>query len=155
MTALEQDTRTLFERLVALVDHEGFVFERHDDARAVRIPYRGTDTEWSCIAQVWEEARVFACYSVSPLRATENLDAAGAFVNLANIGVLVGNFEIDRSDGEIRFKTSVGFGPSEWSDDVARVVLYTNLEAMDHYALSLLRVVTGAASPAEAIGGIE
>jgi hypothetical protein len=142
--------------MIELIDAEGMPFERQNDANALRIAHHGEDADWSCITEVWEDDRVFACYSVSPLRATpDTMAAAGEFVHLVNVGVLVGNFELDLDDGEIRFKTTVGFGPTPWSDDLARVVLYTNLAAMNMYAGPLLRVVSGADTPAEALAGLQ
>lgn len=147
----------LHDKLLAFLSAEGIPYEHHDDERAVRIEHRGSSVEWGCVAQVWEDQRVFAFYSVSPLRATPtHLGPTSAFVHRANIAILAGNFELDLDDGEVRFKTVVGFGPQgAWSDELARVVVYTNLAAMDHYIVGLLSVITGASDPQRSLAEIE
>lgn len=148
---------SLHDTMLEFLAAEGFDYERHDDQLAVRIEHQGTRVEWGCVAQVWEDQRVFAFYSVSPLRPTPtNLAPTSEFIHRANIGILAGNFELDLDDGEVRFKTVVGFGPEgEWSDELARVVVYTNLAAMDHYVVGLLSVITGASDSQRALAEIE
>lgn len=148
---------SLHDKMLEFLSEEGFNYERHDDDLAVRIDHQGTSVEWGCVAQVWEDQRVFAFYSVSPLRPSPtNLGPTSEFVHRANIGILAGNFELDLDDGEVRFKTVVGFGPNgEWSDELARVVVYTNLAAMNHYVVGLLSVITGASDPQSSLAEIE
>jgi hypothetical protein len=147
----------LFDQMLAFLDREGVPYQIHDERNAVRVDHEGQRVEWACIVQVWEDERVLVCYSVSPVRPTgDTITATSEFVHRANIGLLVGNFELDLDDGEIRFKTSVGFGPrGEWSDELARVVFYTNLASMEHYVVSLLGVVTGASTAREALAEVE
>jgi len=142
---------TLHEQMLEFLTAEGLDYERHDDERAARIVHQGDTVEWACIAQVWEEPRVFAFYSVSPLRPLPaHLARTAELVHRLNLGMLAGNFEIDLDDGELRLKTMVGFGPNgAWSDELARVVVYTNLAAMNHYLPALLAVITGADASTE------
>jgi hypothetical protein len=150
-------TGSLLQHLADLLSREGRQYESHEDAGALRLDFEGTDAEWGCILQALEDDRVIVCYSVSPLRPLpETMAETVEFLHRANAGLLIGNFEIDLDDGEVRFKTSLGLGPSEpWSDDLARVIIDTNLAVMDHYARSLLLVVTGGATAVEAIQEIE
>ena len=143
--------------MLEFLSAEGFDYERHDDERAVRIEHQGTDIEWGCIAQIWEDQRVFAFYSVSPLRSMPtNLARTSEFVHRANVATLAGNFELDLEDGEVRFKTMVGFGPGgEWSDELARVVVHTNLATMNHHVVALLSVITGASDPQQSLAKID
>ena len=57
-------------------------------------------------------------------------------IMLANYEMLVGNFDMDLSDGEIRFKTSVCFGQLEWSDELIKVSVYTSIFSMNQYSHS-------------------
>lgn len=153
---MSDSASTFHEQMLEFLSAEGFDYERHDDQRAARIVHQGTTIEWACIAQVWEDARVFAFYSVSPLRpAPANLARTSELIQRINIAMLAGNFEIDLDDGEVRLKTVVGLGPSgTWSDELARVVVYTNLAAMNHYIVGLLQVVTGASDPGSVVAGL-
>jgi len=154
---MSEPASTLFEQMLEFLSAEGFDYERHDQEHAVRIEHQGSDIEWACIAQAWEDSRVFAFYSVSPLRPTPaHLARTSELIHRINVGMLAGNFELDLDDGEVRLKTMVGFGPGgAWSDELARVVVYTNLAAMNHYIVSLLSVITGAADPQQSLAKIE
>jgi hypothetical protein len=147
------EDQPLLQRFADLLESEGLSFDRHEEAHALRVDYEGQDAEWGCIVQAWEDDRVIVCYSVSPLRPIAQTMAETAdFLHRVNVGLLIGNFEIDFADGETRFKTSLGLGPYDpWSDDLARVILYTNLAVMDRYARALLLVVTGGATAEQAI----
>jgi len=91
---------SIHDQMLEFLSEEGFDYERHDEQRAVRIDHQGTRVEWGCVAQVWEDQRVFVFYSVSPLRPTPTtFGPTSEFVHRANIGVLVGNFELDLDDG--------------------------------------------------------
>lgn len=148
---------TLHEQMLEFLTAEGIDYERHDDANAARIVHQGTNVEWACIAQTWDDARVFAFYSVSPLRPLPaQLARTSELVHRINARMLAGNFELDLDDGEVRLKTVVGFGPEgAWSDELARVVVYTNLAAMNHYITSLLSVITGAADPQQSLAALD
>jgi hypothetical protein len=151
------DEQPLLDRFTELLVAQGLEVAAHDDAHAVRIDHHGADASWGCIIQAWEDDRVLLCYSVSPLRPTpETMAETAELLHRVNVGLLVGNFEIDLDDGEIRCKTSVGLGPTQaWSDDLALVILHTNLAVMDHHVRTLLLVVTGGATAAEAIEQLE
>lgn len=142
-----------YRQLVELLEHEDITYQRDDDLRAVRILHVGAEVQWECFVQVWVEENALTVYSSAPLNArAETLATTSEFVHRANAAILVGNFELDLDDGEVRFKTTVGFGPSgTWSDELARVALYTNLAAMEHYIVSLLAVITGEASDVSAV----
>jgi hypothetical protein len=151
------DEAPLLRRFADLLVAQGLEVTEHDDAHAVRIEHEGADAAWGCIIQAWEDDGVLVCYSVLPLRpTTETMAETAELLHRVNVGLLVGNFEIDLDDGETRCKTSVGLGPAAaWSDDLALVLVHTNLAVMDHYARTVLLVATGGATARQAIEELE
>jgi len=81
----------------------------------------------------------------------------------ANYGMLIGNFELDLDDGEIRYKTSIdmeGLVPLSAEDrSVSKLLwkslVYANVLTSDQYLPAIKSVVEGHAEPAEALQRIE
>jgi hypothetical protein len=63
---------------------------------------------YTCFAQARESDQQLIFYSVSPLDTPpDRLGEMMAFITRANYGLVLGSFELDMDDGEIRFKTSI------------------------------------------------
>ena len=81
--------------------------EQHGDRPILRTSFAGDNGSWMGIAQEREEEEQLIFYSLAPVRCPEDKRALMAeFITRANYGMVIGNFEMDFSDGEIRFKTS-------------------------------------------------
>ncbi len=77
------------------------------------------------------------------------------FINRANFGMIIGNFELDLGDGEVRYKTSVDLEGVDIQANMLRNLLYANVLTMDKYFTGLMRVTYGGITAEEAIREIE
>ena len=77
------------------------------------------------------------------------------FLTRANYGLLIGNFEMDYNDGEVRYKTSIDVEGDRLSKALVKRLVYDNLAVMDRYLPGVLSVIYGGASPTEAIAQVE
>jgi len=77
------------------------------------------------------------------------------FLTRANYGLLLGNFEIDLADGEVRFKNAIDIEDSPLTYEQYHNMLYVALATMDRYFPGLQRVAQGSADAAAAIADIE
>ena len=149
---------SLFETVKEFFAQEGWVTAPLDDA-TLRMSFRGDNATWTCFARVREPQGQVTFYSVAPITApAAHRPAIAEFVARANFGMVVGHFELDFGDGEIRFKTSLELGP-DGLDGVPFGRLFgrlvgTNLRMMDRYLPGLLDVLGGQA-PAEALAEID
>ena len=57
--------------------------------------------------------------------------------------MIIGNLELDYSDGEIRYKTSVDIEDVEVVEPLIRHLIYANVLTMDKYFPGLMRVIYG------------
>lgn len=122
----------------------------------LRMGFKGDDGEWRCYAQADEGREIFLFYSVAPVQVPEaRRVAVMEFITRANYGLLIGNFEMDLNDGEVRFKTSIDVEGSPLTTALAKRVVYANVLVMDRYLGGLLGVAFGGADPREAIKTIE
>jgi hypothetical protein len=122
----------------------------------LRIPFQGTNGQWLCYAQAREEQDQFVFYSICPATVPEERRPVMAeFVTRANYGLIIGNFEMDYRDGELRYKTSVDVEGTELTDELMRALVYSNVAMMDHYLPGILAVLYGSVSAEDAIEQVE
>ena len=70
--------------------------------------FKGKTGRWECIARAREEERQIIFYSIIDVFAPEDKrHLVAELLTRANFGMIIGNFEMDFSDGELRFKTSL------------------------------------------------
>ncbi len=127
------------------------------DGRAVyKTGFEGKNGQFTCYAQERTEQDQFVFYAVFPVRAPENrIPDVAEFINRANYGMIIGNFEIDYGDGEIRYKTSVDVEEVDIVEPLIRHLIYANVLTMDKYFPGLMRVLYAGITPAAAVEEVE
>ena len=109
-----------------------------------------------CFCQCREEAQQVIFYVVSEDRCPEERRPAMAeFLMRANFGMLIGNFEMDYSDGEVRFKTSVDIEGAGFSAALLQNLVVSGATTFDRYWPGFTSVAEGAMTPVEAILQVE
>jgi len=146
----------ILDALEAWFTEDDWKFTKMEDRTVLRMGFSGDDGQWTCYAQAREPQQQFVFYSVAPAKVPEErrLHVMEA-ITRANYGMIIGNFEIDLGDGEIRYKTSVDFENATIDNAVIRHLVYANVLTMDKYLKALLAVAYGNLSPVEAIHQVE
>ncbi len=131
-------------------------FDENAGDGILRMSFRGKDGAWRCIGRAREEQEQFIFYSILDLNTPEPRRTEMAeFLTRANYGMIIGNFELDFSDGEVRYKTSIDFEGSVITDALCKQVVYANVYTVDRYFAGIMAVAFGGQSAAEAIKAIE
>jgi hypothetical protein len=118
--------------------------------------FEGKNGQFTCYAQERTEQEQFVFYSIFPVRTPENkLNEVAEFMTRANYGMIIGNFELDYGDGEIRYKTSVDVEDVSQVDPLIRHMVYANVLTMDKYFPGLMRVLYAGIAPTDAIEEVE
>ena len=73
------------------------------------------------------------------------------FITLANFDLVIGNFEFDKNNGFVRFKSSVDFTGIELSNTLIRNTLKSGMDAVEQYGEALVKVIRDEKSVIEAI----
>lgn len=142
----------LFNLLVEFFEEDNWDFQWMTGMSVLTLNYSGTNGHWQCYAQARENQQQLVFYSVLPANAQSTKRAAIAeFLTRANYGMVIGNFEMDYDDGEIRYKTSVDVEGSTVTLPLIRQMVYANISIMDHYFPAIMRVLYGGISPQEAL----
>ena len=147
------------DRVLAHLHASGFGSEldpssEPDDLRLVLDP-PGDPWPWVLLLVVRNESQQVVFYAARPEEVgPERRGAVLEAITRANYGLVAGNFELDLSDGELRFKVGAELEGTELSDaDLGAVVdrLGTVLVATVQRYVGAIEDVIGGAGPAEAI----
>ena len=103
-----------------------------------------------------EEAGQVCCGAVFTTRVPERRRTAVVeALARANWGLRMGNFEMDLSDGEVRFRTGVTLSDGELTPGMVEAMLQTVLGTSEFYHDAVMRVAFGEVEPEVAIGELE
>jgi len=145
-----------FEALGQFLEEDDWYPQRLDDKFIYRMGFSGKNGQFACYAQIRVDLEQLLFYVMAPVKAPEEVRPDVAeFITRANYGMRIGNFEMDFSDGEVRYKSSLDFEATPLNPTLIRNAIYPAVQTMDRYAPGLLSVIYGGASPREAVEEIE
>ena len=148
--------QSIHDLLIRFFEEDGWAFNQLGEPPLLQLPFRGENGTWTCLAQSRDDVGQFVFYSLCPVDAPEEQRAAVAeFLTRANYGLILGNFELDYEDGEIRYKTSIDVADDRLSPELIRNLVYTNVLVMDRYLPGIMKVIYGQVPAADAIQEVE
>ncbi len=77
------------------------------------------------------------------------------YLTRANYGLLSGNFELDFSDGDIRYKTYVNCDGTVPSFEIVKASIYLPIQMLERYGNNLIAVMFGIMTPEDACEAAE
>lgn len=145
-----------FATLTTFLESDGWYPQPLDDKAVHRVYFAGENGELRCYAQIRTDLSQFLFYVIAPVKAPEAVRAAVAeYITRANYGLRIGNFEMDYSDGEVRYKSSLDFEGETLTQTLIKNTIYPAVQTMDFYLPGLLGVMYGNKTPVEAIQDTE
>jgi len=148
--------RSIYDVMIQFFDDDEWKYHKLEDQTILRLGFSGDNGSWRCYAQAKEEDDRFVFYSMLDAKVPEDKRPAMAeFLTRANYGLVIGNFEMDYSDGEVRYKTSIDVEDDRLSTALVKNLVYANVFLMDRYFPGIMKVMYADIPPAEAIEAIE
>lgn len=142
--------------IIAYFTKDDWTFTKLQGQSILQMAYQGENGLWNCYAQARETEEQFVFYSIYPeLVSKEKRLTMAELLTRLNYGLIIGNFEMDFKDGEIRYKTSIAVDDNILTYQVIKRLVYANVTILDHYLPGIRAVMDGNISPAEAIAQIE
>jgi hypothetical protein len=149
-------------RLTPLVDNvaadlreAGLDIQRGTDPSVVSLQASTRAGPWTTYVWTREADSQVVVHGVVPWPVPDSSRGpVSRYLTLANYGLLMGNFEMDLSDGEVRFKTSLDFEGCELEVRLVRNLIAANLRALERYLPGLVAVVNGG-DPEAAVAAVE
>ncbi len=127
-------------------------YQLDEEREVIRFGVNCASGSFEVLVHVVGELDLVKCFTLYPVRVPEAKRIAVAeYLTRANYGLLFGNFELDFTDGEVRFRTSMNTDDAAINSVVARHLVQQNVNVADRYFSGLLRVVYGGLDPATAI----
>jgi len=156
MAASNGANPTIFDTMIQFLKEDDWRYEQLEGRPIVGLRYKGDNGAWGCYAQARDERQQFLFYSVVDVNTPPAKQAAMAeFLTRANYGLLIGNFEMDYSDGQVRYKTSIDVQGDRLTTALVKRLVYINVMMMDRYLPGIMSVIYADVVPAEAIAKIE
>jgi hypothetical protein len=148
--------KPLFEQIVNFFTQDDWEYKKIQGQPTLLLAFQGKNGTWTCYAKAREQQQQFVFYSICPVKVPETKNLAIAeFIARANSGMIIGNFELDFTDGEIRYKTSIDVEGASLTFPQIKGLVYTNVTMMDEYVPGIRSVINGDVSPVDAIAQIE
>ncbi|MBE9225432.1 YbjN domain-containing protein [Phormidium sp. LEGE 05292] len=146
----------IFGEMVNFFQQDEWPFYQIEGLPVLQMIFQGDNGKWTCLARAREQQQQMVFYSIFPVNIPENKRLAVAeFITRANYGMIIGNFELDFSDGEIRYKTSIDVEGDRLSFGLIKRLVYANVTMMDEYLPGIMSIIYGEAEAGEAIAKIE
>jgi hypothetical protein len=142
----------IFNALVEFFEEDEWDFQWMEGASVLSMGFSGKNGKWQCFAQAREAQQQFVFYSVLPINVPpEKRQKVAELITRINYGMVIGNFEMDFDDGEVRYKTSVDVEGAELTPPMIRQMVYANIIITDRYLSAVMRTIYSDITPLEAI----
>jgi hypothetical protein len=141
----------IFETVGGWLEEQGIEYETRDE-QSFSFNYKGENALWPCFVICREEEAQVLFYSVAPVSvAPESRVDVAEMVLRANYGAVLGGFELDVDDGEVRYRTGLDVSDTKLDPVMFRNIVLMNLLMMDTYMPALLAVIHGGVVPSIAV----
>jgi hypothetical protein len=118
---------------------------------AIALEHAKTD----CIIDVRIPDKIVAVFIISPVSAPESgRKRVSEFLTMANYGLILGGFEMDMDDGELRYKSSFIYENEVGEEYEFKQHLFNALYTMDRYFPGIMAVLFTGLEPRVAISQI-
>lgn len=146
----------LYDTLVQFFEEDDWTFDRDDAELRLTMRVNCRNSSFRCYARVDEEKQIVLFYTVTDTKVAEAKRAEVAeFITRANYGMNIGNFEMDYSDGEVRYKSSVDMEGGELTTQLVDNLVNASVSTFNRYFPGLANVLFADMSPVDAIERIE
>jgi len=150
----------LFDSVTDFLDSDGWHYDVQPAAagrEGPRVHFRvtGEAAQYDCWVVCYEDSERVCVLAVCPVVVPEaKRQAVAEYLTRANFGIMVGNFELDFRDGEVRMKTSADMEDTPLSRTFMKNLVGANLATADRYFPGLVKVLYAGMAPADAIAVI-
>lgn len=146
----------IFDAMTTFFKQDGWPIHRIGQDLAYSMAVEGDHGKWTAIAQAWEDDNIFLFYSACPVEAPAGRQPLVAeLLTRINFTLVVGNFEMDFTDGHIRYRTSIDITGHQLGALLIHQLVYRNVLTMDKYLPAIQAVIQGERSPVQALAKIE
>ena len=146
----------IIDTVASVLQEEGWNFETLQQGKALATRFYGESGQLRCHAFEVEKDGIFLFYSISPIKVPKNKRQAVAHLLAGlNYGIAIGNFDLNLTYGDIRFKTSIQVQDDRLSLALVKNLIYTNVITMNEYLPSIMSTVHGNVPPEQTLADMD
>ena len=142
-----------FSAVTSFLDSKKYRYTTCDGVEKVTLSIAGKHADCSIEMSVPHEGDFLQINLYYPFRVRdeEQRRSAAELIARANYGILVGHFELDMHDGEIRFHITHLIQGIPLASETIERLLYTGLTSMDRYFPALMQHLHAGHTPEDAV----
>ena len=142
-----------FSGILSFLEGHKYHFTAHDGEERVNLTLAGKHADYRVILRVTHGGDFFQTYIHYPFRVRDAAQrtTAAELVCRANYGMLVGAFEIDMTDGEIRFHVAHLIQGLPLSAETVERLLFTAISSLDRYFPAFMQHLHAGHTPEDAV----
>ena len=138
----ELEHRPISEIMLDFFSEDDWDYYWWEEGETLQLECQVSNGRLTCYAKAINDKQQFVFYALCPLTASEDRRSAIAeLITKINYGMVIGNFEFDFSDGEIRYKTSLDVEGDRLSLALIKQAVYINVLTMDKYLPAIAAVI--------------
>jgi hypothetical protein len=150
------ERQDIYATLVRFFEGAKWKFHVSKEQRSVTLVFDGKNGPWTTHVKAFDDDQQVGVYGILPFTIEpEKRSAAAELITRANFGLVIGNFEMDFSDGEVRYKTSIDVEGDRLSDVLLLQLIAANLSIVDTYLPAFLALVARTITPSDALALVE
>jgi hypothetical protein len=147
---------TIVDVVRQFLEEDGWRYYPQEDSDDLFLDISARNGVFTCYARPREDKEQFVFYVMCPVKAPENKrHAISEFLSRVNYGLIIGNFELDFRDGEIRYKTSIDVEEGTLTPPMVGTLIMIGVSMMDRYLPGIMSVIYGGVLPDVAVAKIE
>lgn len=152
LTAADFVSQPLLPTLLAALDEREWTYTVNEELSLVTFGVGGEHSAYNCAIFADDDTRLVTMIAQSPMRVPheERLSACELLMR-ANHGLMFGSFDLDFSDGEVRYKVAVDVEGGTLGVEAVHSMITVALDMYELWYPSVMKVVYGGVSPEDAV----
>jgi hypothetical protein len=129
----------MFQKVITFLNTKQFKFEILEGRTVAIFGIETSKAKYKCVFDLKEEENFLVCYAIiQDFYVPENDRGSMAVIlTKVNYSIIIGNFEMDLSDGEIRYKTSIDFTGTDLIEPLITNLFNANINVLDYFCEQL------------------
>ena len=142
----------LFDNVEKYFTEKDWKYHKEESKGLLLMGISGHHGHWHSVAHVVEDQGQFLFFSLFPTKVPVSMRARAAeFITRVNYHLFVGGFDLDWSDGEIRYRTSLDLSDQNEIGSLVQQLVGCNLSTMDRFYRPLMSLLFGGKTATQAL----
>ncbi len=134
----------LLDRVEKYFTENEWKYHKEESKGILLMGFSGHQGTWQSVAHVKEESEQLLFLSLFPTKVPgEMRPQAAEYITRVNYNLVIGGFDLDWADGEIRYRTSIDLSDQIEIGSLVHQLVGYNLSTMDRYYRPLMSLLFG------------